>query len=51
MGRDFLKENITWQVIDGKNVSIWNDRWILGLDGKKLGHSGLLDSQILEKVV
>ena len=37
--------------MDGESVSIWNDNWIHGLDSKKLGHLGLMDSHILEKVV
>ena len=25
VGRDFLKEYIMWQVMDGENVSIWEE--------------------------
>ena len=50
LGREVLKENAMWQVMDGRRVSIWNDNWILGLDGRKLGHPRMLDFQIPKKV-
>ena len=50
VGRDFLKEHILWQIIEGESVSIWEDKWILGMECKKLRHPGLVDSQILEKL-
>ena len=27
-GRDFIKEYVLWQIMDGKDVNIWKDRWI-----------------------
>ena len=35
-GRDFQKENILWQIVEGEKTSIWDDVWILGLQGKKI---------------
>ena len=28
-GRDFVKEYILWQVMDGESVSFWDDNWTL----------------------
>ena len=50
MGRDLLKEHVMWQVMDGKDNSIWEDKWIPDVENKRVGHPGILDSQIPEKV-
>ena len=30
-GKDFIKEKLVWQVLDGRSLSIWEDRWVMGL--------------------
>ena len=50
-GRDFIKEKLVWQVLDGRSLSIWEDRWVMGLKGKKLRNLGLNDQNIPENVV
>ena len=50
-GRDFIKDNVVWQVMRGHEVFIWRDKWVLGLGGQKLTKLGLVDDDILEKVV
>ena len=38
-------------MLDGSNISIWNDSWVAGLKEKKLRDPGLVDQNILENVV
>ena len=50
VGRDFLKEHILWQIMDGEDVSIWEDKWIFGVGSKKIGHPSLMENQLPKKV-
>ena len=51
MGRDFLKEHLLWQIMDGESVLIWEDKWIPGLVKKRIEHPGIVESQLPVKVV
>ena len=42
---------MVWQVLDGSNISIWNDSWVAGLKEKKLKDPSLVDQNIPENVV
>ena len=49
-GRNFIKEKMLWQVVGGKDVSIWRDIWVPGLGGQKLRAPGLVDCEVPERV-
>ena len=50
VGKEMLKEHALWKIMDGEGVSIWQDNWIPRMNGKRLQHPGLIDSQIPDKV-
>ncbi|OMO94054.1 reverse transcriptase [Corchorus capsularis] len=49
-GRDLFKEHMMWVPMDGKQISIWQDRWIPNLAGRVLSNPGLINDNIPQKV-
>ena len=47
--RDFLKEEILWQIENGESVDIWNDRWLPRLKGKSIYNPGMVGEDYLKK--
>lgn len=35
-GRELLMKHLAWKSGDGVSVDVWNDRWVVGIDGLRL---------------
>ena len=49
--RDFLRDKMLWQIRNGENVDIWQEKWVPGLKVKCLENPGLIGESLLQKVV
>ncbi|XP_026451516.1 uncharacterized protein LOC113351799 [Papaver somniferum] len=47
---DFIKRHNFWYLGDGKNILIWKDKWVVGLDGVPVSSSTVTNSQAVTHV-
>lgn len=49
-GRDLLLKNLCWKVSVGSTVSVWEEPWIIGLEGHRLAPRLITEDEAKLKV-